>query len=310
MARLWLDTDEQAWAKIGPLIELGLHHEQQHQELILTDLKHGLAQNALDPIYVTSPPRETAEPTPMGWITHPGGRVAIGHPGPKAGFSFDNEGPRHEVLLSPFRLADRSVNVADYLEFIDDGGYDEATLWLSDGWAWVRQNDVRHPLYWRDEGAGGYSLFTLSGRRDLDPAEPVTHISYYEADAFARWAGRRLPTELEWEAVAADRPIEGNLAQSRHYHPVPTAAPCENGAPRQLFGDVWEWTVSAYLPYPGYRPPTGAVGEYNGKFMISQMVLRGGSCATQTGHLRASYRNFFYPPDRWQFTGIRLADDV
>lgn len=309
MERLWLDTDEQAWAKLAPLIELGLHHEQQHQELILTDLKHGLAQNAFDPVYVAAPPRAAGTPGALDWLAHPGGIVGIGHSGPDAGFSFDNEGPRHDALLQPFRLADRPVTVGEFLEFIADGGYECAPLWLADGWTWVQENGVRHPLYWRDEGEGSFSLFTLSGRHDLDPGEPVTHVSYYEADAFARWAGRRLPTEAEWEAMAQDRPVTGNLAQDRHYHPLPAAPARAGEGVRQIYGDVWEWTASAYQPYPGFRPPAGAVGEYNGKFMINQMVLRGGSCATQAGHLRATYRNFFYPPDRWQFTGIRLADD-
>ena len=292
---------------LAPLIELGVAHEQQHQELLLTDIKHALFQNPLGPAMFDAQ-LPAAEARERGWTEHPGGIGAVGHKG--EGFSFDCEGPRHRVLLEPFALADTLVTNAEWDAFIADGGYENAALWLSDGWAWVQENRISAPLYWRDED-NGPEHFTLAGWQPRDPHAPVTHISYYEADAFASWAGHRLPTEFEWEAVArgqhaeqapAHEPGEGNqLDAAGPVHPV--------GSPG-LFGDCWQFTRSAYLPYPRFQPAEGAVGEYNGKFMSGQFVLKGASCATARGHSRASYRNFFYPHQRWQFTGLRLAKDI
>jgi ergothioneine biosynthesis protein EgtB len=283
-------------------VELGLNHEQQHQELMLMDMLATFAENPLRPAVW---PLEAESPSPatrdLGWIDGREGIVQIGHDG--AGFAFDNEGPRHRVFLQRHALADRVVTNGEWLGFIADGGYGDPRLWLADGWAWVQQNGVEAPLYWLREDEG-WARFGLDGVAPLDPAEPVCHISYYEADAFARWAGARLPTEAEWEAAAAAQdPLGGN--QLDEAGPV-RARPAMAGD-AGLFGDVWEWTSSAYLPYPGYAPPEGTVGEYNGKFMCSQMVLRGGSCATPRGHVRATYRNFFYPHQRWMFSGLRLA---
>jgi len=236
------------------------------------------------------------------------GLYELGHSGP--GFCFDNEGPRHRVFLPAFELAPRLVTVAEYREFMADGGYRRPELWLSDGWSAVQRRGWRAPLYWMEPEGNG-QLFTLSGPRSPDGAEPVSHLSHYEADAYARWAGARLPTEAEWEVVAREHPVKGNFLESERLHPAPAdAAEGSRSAPRQLFGDLWEWTASPYTPYPGYRPTAGALGEYNGKFMANQMVLRGGSCATPNSHVRATYRNFFYPDARWQFTGIRLARDA
>ncbi|WP_129793586.1 ergothioneine biosynthesis protein EgtB [Sphingosinicella sp. CPCC 101087] len=290
------------------LISLGLHHEQQHQELMLMDMLAAFAENPLRPAVWPPASATSASDTPegFGWVECAGGIVAVGHDG--VGFGFDCEGPRHEVLLRPYALADRPVTNGEWLGFIEAGGYDDAGHWLSDGWAWVRELSIRAPLYWVREQSG-WLRFGLDGARPVDPAEPVTHISYYEADAFARWAGARLPTEQEWEnaAAAADPRAGHQLDEAGPARPRPTA----NGAGlRDLFGNVWEWTASAFLPYPGFRPAEGTVGEYNGKFMSSQMVLRGGSCATPRGHLRASYRNFFYPNQRWMFSGLRLAKDL
>ncbi|XAP77974.1 ergothioneine biosynthesis protein EgtB [Citromicrobium bathyomarinum] len=292
---------------LAPLIELGVAHEQQHQELLLTDIKHALFQNPLG-VAMFDAQLPAAEARERGWTEHPGGIGAVGHKG--EGFSFDCEGPRHRVLLEPFALADTLVTNAEWDAFIADGGYENAALWLSDGWAWVQENRISAPLYWRD-GDNGAEHFTLAGWQPRDPHAPVTHISYYEADAFASWAGGRLPTEFEWEAVArgqhaeeapAHEPGEGNqLDATGPVHPV--------GSPG-LFGDCWQFTRSAYLPYPRFQPAEGAVGEYNGKFMSGQFVLKGASCATARGHSRASYRNFFYPHQRWQFTGLRLAKDI
>ncbi|MEL7707718.1 ergothioneine biosynthesis protein EgtB [Citromicrobium bathyomarinum] len=292
---------------LAPLIELGVAHEQQHQELLLTDIKHALFQNPLGPAMFDAQ-LPAAEARERGWTEHPGGIGAVGHKG--EGFAFDCEGPRHRVLLEPFALADTLVTNAEWDAFMADGGYENAALWLSDGWAWVQENRIVAPLYWRD-GDNGAEHFTLAGWQPRDPHAPVTHISYYEADAFASWAGHRLPTEFEWEAVArgqhaeeapAHEPGEGNqLDAAGPVHPV--------GSPG-LFGDCWQFTRSAYLPYPRFQPAEGAVGEYNGKFMSGQFVLKGASCATARGHSRASYRNFFYPHQRWQFTGLRLAKDI
>lgn len=286
------------------LVELGCHHEQQHQELFLTDILHLFAQNPTEPaIWPQARKIPIAMPGPISWMTHDGGIATIGHGG--GCFAFDCEGPRHDVLLHPYQLADRTITNAEWAAFIDDGGYDEPVHWLSDGWAWVQRERITAPLYWqRDEAS--WTRFGLDGRRAIDPAAPVTHVSLYEADAYAHWAGARLPTEAEWEVAAAhDDPGAGNLLD------LPSAV--EPRPPRgglAFFGDVWEWTGSAYRPYPGYRAAAGAVGEYNGKFMSGQFVLKGGSCATPRGHMRASYRNFFYPHQRWQFTGVRLARDV
>lgn len=303
---------------VADLVELGLHHEQQHQELALMDIKHVLAANVLDPVYRPAPGPAPAPNTGTrgpDWFEHPGGGVEVGHTGP--GFAFDNEQPRHCVHLAPFALACRPVTCGDVFAFLADDGYRRPELWLSDGWAVVGVEGWEAPLYWhRDESGDGWSTFTLTGRRAVDPREPVVHVSYYEADAIARWAGARLPTEAEWEAVAGSHPLTGNLLDLDRLHPTPSPDPVDAtrngpGAPavQQLFGDVWEWTASAYLPYPGFRTAPGAVGEYNGKFMVSQHVLRGGSCVTPPGHVRATYRNFFPPGARWAFSGLRLARD-
>jgi ergothioneine biosynthesis protein EgtB len=286
--------------RAGYLVELGLHHEQQHQELLLMDIKHVLSMSPLDPAYLTAPVRAPSKPRPTAWVGHGGGLVDVGHDG--FGFAFDNEGPRHQALLRPFALADRLVTCGEWLEFMAAGGYHTVGLWLSDGWAAVQAGGWEAPLYWNLED-GGWTVFTLQGRRPVDPAEPVCHVSYYEADAFAAWVGARLPTELEWEAVAADRPAGGQLTDPAEAHPRPQAEP-------SFYGEAWAWTSSAYLPYPGFRPAAGAVGEYNGKFMVGQHVLRGGCCATPASHIRASYRNFFPPGARWPFTGVRLAKDA
>ncbi|PWW46387.1 ergothioneine biosynthesis protein EgtB, partial [Melaminivora alkalimesophila] len=296
---------------LASMVELGLQHEQQHQELIATDVKHLLSCHPAWPPYHPQPPpalgRPSGPPQPLVWHEFPGGLVEIGHQG--TGFAFDNEGPRHPVWLQPYALADRPVSNADYLAFVEDGGYREPAHWLAEGWDWVCSQGLGHPLYWRQRGQG-WEEFTLAGARPLEPAQPVVHLSYYEADAYARWAGARLPTEAEWEAAAGSaRPEEGHWAGAGVLHPR-AAPPGERGDPlRQLFGDVWEWTQSSYAPYPGFVPAPGAVGEYNGKFMVNQYVLRGGSCATPAGHVRASYRNFFPATARWQFSGLRLARD-
>ncbi|QDP19446.1 ergothioneine biosynthesis protein EgtB [Sphingomonas xanthus] len=278
------------------LVELGIQHEQQHQELFLTDILATLAENPLEPAYGALDPVPCHATEPMAWIDGREGEVEIGAGN---GFSYDCEGPRHRALLHPHRLANRCVTNGEWQEFLADGGYRTATLWLSEGWDWAQANAVTRPLYWR----GDDSHFTLAGRRRLDRAAPVCHLSYYEADAFARWAGARLPTEAEWEdSFASSDPWLGHqLDQAGPVVPRPGGGP---------FGDVWQWTASAYLPYPGFKPASGTVGEYNGKFMCGQFVLKGASCATPRGHSRASYRNFFPPSARWQFTGVRLARDA
>jgi ergothioneine biosynthesis protein EgtB len=290
------------------LTHLGIHHEQQHQELILTDLLHLFAANPLAPAY--RPPRPhviPATPQSLSWIDCSDGLHEIGYGGD--GFAFDNERPRHRVFLKSFQLGSRLVTNGEWRDFIDDGGYRRAGLWLSDGWAMVAENNVQAPLYWRYGEDGRWQSMTLRGMRPIEDAAPVCHISFYEADAYARWAGCRLPTEAEWEVAASAVGLVGNTLGSGALMPLPAATDEHGAAPAQMYGDVWEWTASAYTPYPGYRPPAGAVGEYNGKFMCNQMVLRGGSCVTPDGHIRASYRNFFYPHQRWQFTGVRLAKD-
>jgi ergothioneine biosynthesis protein EgtB len=284
------------------LIELGLNHEQQHQELMLMDLIAAFAANPLHPaVWERGPAAPSALPGPLRWIEGAEGLIEIGADG--ASFAFDNERPRHKTFLHPHALADRTVTNAEWLGFVADGGYANPLLWLADGWAWVKEHRIAAPLYWV-KGDEGWSRFALDGLKALDLAEPVSHISYYEAEAFARWAGARLPTEAEWEsAAAAQDPAGGNQLDA--------AGPVRPRAGEtSLYGNVWQWTGSAYLPYPGFRPAEGAVGEYNGKFMCSQMVLRGGGCATPRGHMRASYRNFFYPHQRWMFSGLRLARDL
>ena len=293
--------------EIARLIEVGINHEQQHQELLLTDILALFAANPLRPAYRTRRPRAAApEPGEPGWIDYPGGIRQAGHDG--QGFAWDNEAPRHDVLIHPFRLADRLVTNGEWLAFMEDGGYRTASLWLADGWATVNREGWDAPLYW-EQRDGQWLAMSLEGLQPVDRAAPVAHVSYFEADAFARWAGKRLPTEFEWEIAAQDLPVIGNSLATKALRPLP-AEPAPGGKPRQMFGDVWEWTQSAYLPYPGYRPPAGALGEYNGKFMVSQQVLRGGSCATPPGHTRATYRNFFYPQQRWQFMGLRLASEI
>ncbi len=282
-------------------ITLGLHHEQQHQELILTDLKHLLSFDPRHPVYRPVAPTPAAPPPRLEWTGHDGGLVEIG--AGTDGFAFDNERPRHRAFVAPFELANRPLTAGEVEAFIADDGYRRPALWLSDGWAAVRARGWEAPLYWTRVGEDWWQ-HTLSGFRPVEPAEPACHLSYYEADAIARWAGARLPTEQEWELVARGQPVEGNLLDGARFHPAPAS---DTVGPTQLFGDVWEWTASPYTAYPGYQTPPGAVGEYNAKFMCSQIVLRGGSCATPRDHLRATYRNFFPPDARWQFSGVRLA---
>ena len=329
--------------EIARIVTLGCNHEQQHQELLLTDIKHVLSVNPLRPVYrqdaggrkqdaggrrqdagieqnviPSSPPKadvsrertvartDAQEAPPLNWISFDEGLYEIGYEG--AGFRFDNEEPRHREFLERFQLASRLVTAREFMTFIEDDGYRRAELWLSDGAATVEAEGWEAPLYWEQQD-GAWWQFTLCGFRPVRPDEPVTHVSLYEADAFARWAGARLPTEAEWEVAAATVPLEGNFVNTGCCHPAPLSDFAAEGL-QQMFGDVWEWTRSPYAPYPGYRPPPGAVGEYNGKFMSSQNVLRGGSCATSRDHIRSTYRNFFYPHQRWQFTGIRLAKDA
>jgi ergothioneine biosynthesis protein EgtB len=286
-----------AGAERRKLTLLGLHHEQQHQELMLTDIKHAFFCNPLLPAYRMGPPAPLDATPALDWTEHDGGMVEIGHDG--AGFAFDNEGPRHRLWLNPFRLASRPTTCGEYRAFIDDGGYDRPEFWLSDGWALKEREGWRAPLYWLPDER----IFTLHGVRPVNPGEPVAHISLYEAAAYAAWAGKRLPTEFEWEVMAASGDSEGNFLDLDVLRPL-VSTPTPNH-----MGDVWVWTRSAYDPYPGFRAFDGALAEYNGKFMVGQLVLRGGSCVTPAGHVRASYRNFFPPSARWQFSGIRLAED-
>lgn len=320
-----LDRDDD---EVCARVVLGLHHEQQHQELMLTDIKYNLGNNPLRPAYRHDLPGTGAEGLPAaaaapGWVEFDGGVAEIGTGGTD-GFCFDNETPRHQVLLRPYALADRLATNGEFLAFVEDGAYQRPELWLSDAWSALLGRsapgepagaDPAHragPLYWYRED-GRWFEYRLSGAAELVLDAPVTHVSYYEADAFARWSGKRLPTEQEWEHAAAVQPVQGNFADSGGLHPAPAppSALTDGAAPlRQVYGDVWEWTASPYVPYPGYQPLPGTLGEYNGKFMSNQLVLRGGSCVTQPGHVRAGYRNFFYPGDRWQFSGIRLASDA
>ena len=316
---------EKAYEEVLDLVELGIHHEQQHQELLLMDAKHVLSCNPLQPPYcAASEPARLGALEKQGWIEHPGGIAEIGTS--DADFSFDNERPRHRSQLVPFALSDRAVTCGEWIEFLADGGYRRPELWLSDGWATVQQEGWDSPLYWTSgepeawedpvragDDSSEWSVFTLMGRRAVVPSEPVCHVSYYEADAFARWAGARLPTEAEWEAVASPRwsppprraeASPGPTDWHRLLHPSPA------DGPPIFFRNVWEWTASAYSAYPGFRAAAGAVGEYNGKFMVNQHVLRGGSCATPEGHIRPTYRNFFPPGARWAFSGLRLARDL
>ena len=288
------------------LVELGLNHEQQHQELILTDLKHLLSRNPTRPVYHPRWPLASVKPQGRRWHEYSGRLTTAGHAGSE--FCFDNELPVHTVFLAPFALASRPVTHGEYAEFIADGGYQRPELWLSLGWDTRTTRGWEAPLYWERAG-DKWRTFTLHGMVDIDEHTPVCHLSFFEADAYARWAGARLPTEFEWEFVAAQQPIFGNFLEAGAMHPLPQAGDPQHGAPAQMFGDVWEWTRSDYAPYPGFRTAEGAVGEYNGKFMNSQYVLRGGSCATPETHIRATYRNFFPPDARWQFSGVRLAQD-
>jgi ergothioneine biosynthesis protein EgtB len=294
-------------SELERVIEVGINHEQQHQELMLTDILALFAANPLRPAYRT-PHRgaDQCEADPLGWVEYAGGIYEVGHGG--GGFAWDNELPRHRQFLHPFRLADRLVTSGEWLAFIEDGGYQTFVLWLSDGWTTVNREGWRAPLYWEQRDGQWFSM-TLEGMLPVDRAAPVAHLSYYEADAFARWAGHRLPTEFEWELAAKGVEPTGNTLGCGASRPLP-AGPRRDRLPRQMFGDVWEWTTSAYLPYPGYRAPKGALGEYNAKFMVGQQVLRGASCVTPDGHARATYRNFFYPHQRWQFTGLRLASEI
>lgn len=298
--------DQDVWAHAEALTTLGLNHEQQHQELILTDIKYALSLNPFEPAYRRHPHAPGGSAVPLAWLEYSGGTVTIGH---KEGsrFAYDNEMPAHAVMLQPYRLANRLVTCGEYLAFMADGGYRRPGFWLSDGWATVCSEGWDAPLYWREEGKDDWSVFTLHGRRPVDPNEPVCHVSLYEAAAYAAWAGARLPTEFEWEAAASNVPVTGNFLDPDVVHPQAAVA---GAGLLQAFGDAWEWTRSSYDPYPGFRTMKGAVAEYNGKFMVGQLVLRGGSCASPPGHLRATYRNFFPPGARWQFSGIRLAQDI
>jgi ergothioneine biosynthesis protein EgtB len=318
IGNLLLNTDEKLLDEIEPILVLGMHHEQQHQELLLTDIKHVFAQNPLYPVFrrrnIENDPAQTLA---IRFIEFEGATVEIGADG--RGFAYDNESPCHQALVPAFSLASRPVTNGEYIAFIEDNGYARAEFWLSLGWMTVNEQRWEAPLYWMKRD-GGWWNFTLSGFRPIEESEPVTHVSYFEADAYANWAGARLPTEFEWERAALDCPIEGNFVEDEIFHPAAWhRRPADDHGLKsrgtkarhlhQMFGDVWEWTRSAYAPYPGYRAAPGALGEYNGKFMCNQYVLRGGSCATSRTHIRRTYRNFFQPEKRWQFTGIRLARD-
>lgn len=301
-------ADASQMAAIAPLIEIGLHHEQQHQELLLTDIKLTLWHNPLLPAFRDDlpEPHRNGEAGGKGWISLGGGVVEIGHSG--AGFAYDNETPRHRRFLEPFEIAAAPVTNADVMAFIEAGGYREAGYWLDEGWRWVRDEGIDAPLYW-ERAESGWQHFTLGGMRAVEPGDVACHLSFFEADAIARWAGARLPTEAEWEVAVGELPVCGNLLSSQRFAPGGVGDPWESGL-RNPFGDAWCWTRSAHEPYPGYAPPEGALGEYNGKFMCGQFVLRGGSCCTPASHLRATYRNFFHPHHRWQFSGLRLARSV
>ncbi len=308
VVKLLEKADDALLDDIEPVVILGIHHEQQHQELLVTDIKHVFAQNPLYPVFEKAASEPTdAHIAPMHFVDFPEATVLIGHEG--EAFSYDNEGPRHRALVGAFALATRPVTNGEYIQFIEAGGYTRPEFWLSLAWTMVQEQRWEAPLYWVKQD-GTWWNFTLSGFRPVNEAEPVTHVSYFEADAYANWDGARLPTEFEWERASAGLPIEGNFVDQHRFHPAPAPAGGESDELRQMFGDVWEWTRSSYSPYPGYRAAPGALGEYNGKFMCNQYVLRGGSCATSRDHLRVTYRNFFQPEKRWQFTGIRLARDA
>ena len=298
-------SNEETFKKLAQVIEIGLHHEQQHQELMLTDIKHVFSINPLRPVYIEKEDKNIQRIPSIKWISFGEGIYKIGHSG--KGFSYDNETPRHNEYVESFSLASRLITNGEYIKFIEDGGYSKAELWLSDGAAAVDKEKWMAPLYW-EKIDGDWWNFKLTGFKKVSLNEPVCHISFYEADAFARWAGARLPTEAEWETAASSLNINGNFVENRDFHPVPVLE--ESNGLEQMYGDVWEWTRSSYSPYPGYKTLPGALGEYNGKFMSNQMVLRGGSCATSKTHIRKTYRNFFPPNARWQFTGIRLAKDA
>jgi ergothioneine biosynthesis protein EgtB len=300
VAALLGSADASRLADIALRVELGLHHEEQHQELLLTDLKHLYSINPLQPAYRELPvPRGAAGP--LAWRAYDEAVRSMGADG--GAFAFDNETPRHRVLMPAFRIASRPATNGEWLAFMDAGGYRRPELWLSEGWKTVNERGWQAPLYWEQHG-GEWRRYTLGGPRPVDVEAPVCHVSFYEADAFARWCGKRLPTEAEWEIAAAAHPVRGNLRDSGLLDPAPAAGEA------QWYGDVWEWTASPYVAYPGFRPLDGSLGEYNGKFMCNQLVLRGGSCVTPANHVRATYRNFFYAPDRWQFMGVRLAQDA
>ena len=308
-------ADEKLLDEIEPLLVLGVHHEQQHQELLITDIKHVFAQNPLYPVFrQRNRDVSVRKITPIQFVDFEETVTVIGHDGNQ--FAYDNEGPRHQALVPAVSLATRPVTNGEYIAFIEDNGYNRPEFWLSLGWMTLNEQRWNAPLYWTKRD-GAWWNFTLSGLRPVEQSEPVTHVSYFEADAYANWAGARLPTEFEWERAALSYPIEGNFVETELFHPAPVAAvsavsadkPTQDTTLFQMFGDVWEWTRSAYSPYPGYRAAPGALGEYNGKFMCNQYVLRGGSCATSRTHIRRTYRNFFQPEKRWQFTGIRLARD-
>ena len=306
MQKLLDDASGAEMETLAPLVEIGLNHEQQHQELLLTDIKHVFSVNPLRPVYQSRPHAPAPEAAPLQWIAFDEGLHEIGHEGD--GFFYDNEGPRHRVFLDAFALANRLVTNGEFMAFMDDGGYERPELWLSMGWATRQEQGWTAPFYW-EQRDGTWQIFTLAGLREIDPHAPVCHVSYFEADAYARWAGARLPTEHEWEVAAQSVPIRGNFVETERFHPAPAEA-ARPGKLLQMYGDVWEWTRSQYAPYPGYEPLPGALGEYNGKFMCNQFVLRGGSCATSATHIRPTYRNFFPPDACWQFMGIRLAKDV
>ncbi|MGI9553802.1 MAG: ergothioneine biosynthesis protein EgtB [Thermodesulfobacteriota bacterium] len=306
MNSLFRKTDNRKFARIAPVIEIGLHHEQQHQELIVTDIKHVLSENPLNPVYKKQKnPSKSKRTVKQKWVEFEGGVYDFGNNGQN--FGYDNEFPRHKNLIGPFSLSSRLVTNGEYLEFIEDGSYSKPELWLSDGWNVVSTNGWNAPLYWKKMDGKWYN-FTLHGFNEIKLNEPVCHVSFYEAEAFSRWAGARLPGEFEWELASQNLKVNGNFVDNDNFHPVPLEN--GNGSLNQMYGDVWEWTRSPYSPYPGYEAPPGALGEYNGKFMCNQLVLRGGSCATSKSHIRNSYRNFFPPDARWQFMGIRLAKDA
>lgn len=299
--QLLADTKEDAWQEVALLVTLGLNHEQQHQELMLVDLKRSFFENPLKPAYRGDLLEPKGKLRSMSWVLYGEGIYFIGHD--KKTFAYQNEKPRHKVMLHGFRLADRLITNTEYMDFIKDGGYDSPTLWLADGWSLRKQYNWHHPLYWLHQD-GSWQQFTLGGLRPLNPAEPVCHISFYEADAYARWAGKRLPLEAELEIVLEKQQLKGNFVQTELFHPEPASGP------DQWWGDLWNWTASPYCAYPGTRRAAAPIGEYDGKFMSNRMVLKGGSCATPPGHTRATYRNFLRPQTRRAFSGIRLADDI